>query len=177
MILTTFTLFHTAISLIAILTGFVTVAGMLVGNPMERWTRVFLATTVATSVTGFLFPVHHFMPSHAVGIVSLVLLATAIFARYRRQLLGYWRQTYVVTATLSLYLNVFVLIVQAFGKVPALKSLAPTQSEPPFKLAHLAALAIFVVIIVCELIRFRKLQPSRIPSIVKGEVNEQGAAR
>ena len=129
MILAIFTLFHVLISIVAIVAGVVVVAGMLTAKRRDRWTRVFLATTVATSVTGFLFPVHHFMPSHAVGVISLLVLSIAIFSRYRRHLARLWRPTYVVTATLSLYLNVFVLIVQLFMKVPALKSLAPTQSE------------------------------------------------
>lgn len=160
MILQTFTQFHVLISIVAILTGVVAVAGMLAAKPCEVWTRVFLATTVATSATGFLFPVHHFMPSHAVGIMSLLVLSIAIFSRYRRHLSRYWRPTYVVTATLSLYLNVFVLIVQLFMKIPALRSLAPTGSEPPFKLTQLVVLGLFVVIAACELIRFRARLPS-----------------
>ena len=166
MILSTFTLFHVLISIVAILTGFVVVAGMLAAKPFERWTRVFLATTVATSVTGFLFPVHHFMPSHGVGIVSLLVLSVAIFARYRRHLSGYWRPTFVVTATLALYLNIFVLVVQAFLKVPALKSLAPTQSEPPFKLTQLIVLGFFLLVTVFELIRLRKPQPAQTDAVV-----------
>jgi hypothetical protein len=166
-ILSTFTLFHVLISIVAILTGFVVVAGMLTAKPCEQWTRVFLATTVATSVTGFLFPVHHFMPSHGVGIVSLIVLSIAIFVRYHRHLSRYWRPTYVITATLSLYLNVFVLVVQAFMKVPALKSLAPTQSEPPFKLTQLAVLGLFFIITIFELITFREHQPSQAESPVK----------
>jgi hypothetical protein len=159
-ILNTFIVFHVAISLIAILTGFVVVAGMLAANPLESWNRVFLLTTAATSATGFLFPVHHFMPSHALGIVSLLVLPIAIFARYRHGLAGYWRPTYVIAATLSLYLNVFVLVVQAFMKIPALQSMAPTQSEPPFKWTQLAVLGLFLAITVLELIRFHARQPS-----------------
>src|SRR6266436_5349089 len=118
MILKIYTLIHVAISLVGIFSGFVVMFGLLAGKRLDGWTALFLATTVATSVTGFLFPVHHFMPSHAVGIISLLVLAIAIYARYRRHLAGPWRKAYVVTAVAALYLNVFVAIVQTFLKVP-----------------------------------------------------------
>ncbi|MDB6027789.1 MAG: hypothetical protein JWM68_4012 [Verrucomicrobiales bacterium] len=102
---------------------------LLAGKQLDGWTAFFLATTVATSVTGFFFPFHHFTPAHAVGIISLLVLAATIYARYARHLAGGWRKTYVVGAAIALYLNVFVGIVQAFLKIPALKELAPTQSE------------------------------------------------
>src|SRR6267143_5534836 len=132
MILSAFTLFHVVLSLVGILSGFVVLAGFLTAKRSNGWTALFLTTTALTSVTGFLFPFHKFLPSHAVGIVSLIVLAVAIFARYVRQLAGAWRGIYVVTAVIALYLNVFVLIAQLFQKVPALKAMAPTQSEPPF---------------------------------------------
>jgi hypothetical protein len=110
-------------------------------------------------VTGFLFPFHGFLPSHGVGIISLLVLAIAIFARYSRHLAGLWRRTYVITAVIALYLNVFVLIVQLFRRVSALKAIAPTQSEAPFKVAQLVALALFVVIASFATIRFRSEQP------------------
>jgi hypothetical protein len=121
---------------------------------------VFLATTVATSVTGFGFPVDHFMPSHAVGLISLVVLTLAIVARYRRHLAGAWRAIYVVTAVMALYFNVFVLIVQAFRRVPPLNALAPTQTEPPFQIAQLAALVLFAALGIVAVMRFRPA-PSR----------------
>ena len=119
---------------------------------------VFLVATAATSVTGFLFPFHRFMPSHGVGIVSLIVLALAIFARYVRHLAGRWSRIYALSAVLALYLNVFVLIVQLFEKVPALKALAPTQSEPPFKAAQLVVLALFVGLAIVAAIKFRSEQ-------------------
>src|SRR5882724_5758412 len=122
MILSAFTLFHVLLSLVGILSGFVVLAGFLTAKRSDGWTALFLTTTVLTSVTGFLFPFHQFLPSHGVGIVSLLALAAAIFARYVRHLLGAWRRTYVITAMVALYLNVFVLIVQLFLKVPALKA-------------------------------------------------------
>ncbi len=106
-------------------------------------------------MTGFGFPFHRFLPSHGVGIISLVVLAVAIFARYACNLAGAWRRVFVVCAVGALYLNVFVAIVQAFLKVPALKAMAPTQSEPPFLFAQLIAMAVFVVLAIVAAIRFR----------------------
>ena len=159
MILSAFTLFHVILSLVGIGSGFVVTYGLLESKRLDRWTGVFLSTTILTSVTGFLFPVQHFMPSHAVGIVSLIVLAFAVLARYRYRLSGAWRRTYAVTAVVALYLNVFVLIAQLFMKVPALKALAPTQSEGPFKLSQLAALAIFAVLAVRAAKKFHAESP------------------
>jgi len=138
--MTTFTFVHVVLSLIGIFSGFVVVLALLVGKRLDRWTALFLVSTVATSVTGFLFPFHRFLPSHGVGILSLLMLAIAILARYALQLAGAWRRIYAVTAVISLYLNVFVLIAQAFQKVPGLKAVAPTQSEPPFVITQAVAL-------------------------------------
>ena len=151
----TFTMVHVIISLIGIASGFVVVIGLLTGRRLNGWAALFLASTVATSVTGFFFPFHGFTPAIAVGIISLFLLAIAILARYGRRLAGAWRWIYVVTAMMALYLNFFVLIVQLFQKVPALKALAPTQSEPPFLVTQLFALAAFVVLTIVAAIKFR----------------------
>jgi len=153
--LTTFTFVHVVISLVGILSGFVVVYGLLTAKRLDGWTATFLATTVATSVTGFFLPADRFLPSHAVGIVSLLVLPVAIFARYGRQLAGIWRRTYVVTAVIALYLNVFVLVAQLFLKVPALKAMAPTQSEPPFVFTQVGVLSLFVVLAITAVIRFR----------------------
>jgi hypothetical protein len=155
MILSAFTLFHVALSLVGIGSGLVVVRGLLASKRLDGWTSVFLITTVATSVTGFLFPVHQFLPSHGVGIISLIVLAVAILARYRFHLAKAWRRTYAITAVIALYLNVFVLVVQLFLKVPSLHDLAPTQSEPPFQMAQLAVLVIFAVLGVAAAIKFR----------------------
>ena len=160
MVLTIFTLAHVVVSLLGVVSGFVVLFGLLAGKRLARWTALFLATTVATSVTGFFFPVHRFMPSHAVGILSLLVLAVAIYARYARHLAGGWRKAYVVSAVIAFYLNVFVGIVQAFQKVPALKDLAPTQSEPPFKITQLLVLILFVAFAIIGAIRFR-MEPVR----------------
>ena len=146
MTLSTFTLFHVVISLVGIAAGFIVVYGLLSGKRLDLWTAIFLIFTVLTSATGFLFPFTHLLPSHVVGIISLLVLAVAIFARYPRRLEGGWRRTYVISAMISLYLNVFVLVVQSFEKVPALKALAPTQKEPPFLIAQLAVMAIFILL-------------------------------
>jgi hypothetical protein len=150
-----FTLAHVAISLVAIASGFVVLFGLLASKRLDIWTAVFLATTVLTSVTGFFFPFERFTPAQAVGVISLLILAVAILALYVRHLAGAWRVTFVVSSVVALYLNVFVLIVQLFQKVPGLRSLAPTQSEPLFVVTQIIVLALFVVIAVAGAIRFR----------------------
>ena len=122
-----FTALHVVISLIAIASGLVVVAQMIGGRKSEPWTAFFLATTVLTSVTGFMFPSKAFGPPHVFGVISLIVLALAVVGWYQRRLAGAWRWIYVVTATIALYLNVFTLVVQAFQKVPPLNALAPTQ--------------------------------------------------
>ncbi|MGH9538656.1 MAG: hypothetical protein ACRD3H_12065 [Terriglobales bacterium] len=156
MSLSTFTLVHVAISLVGIVSGFVVLFGLLTAKRLDGFTALFLLTTVLTSVTGFGFPFDHLLPSHKVGIISLVVLAVAIAARYLLRLAGAWRWIYVVAAVMALYLNVFVLVVQAFEKVPVLKAMAPTQSEPPFLVAQLAVLTLFIVL---GFFAVRKFQP------------------
>jgi hypothetical protein len=153
--LQTFTHIHVAISLVAILSGLVVLFGLLTGRRLDHWTSFFLLTTMATSVTGFFFPFHGLTPAIVVGIISLLVLIVAIVARYVRHLAGAWRWVYVISATLALYLNVFVLIVQLFQNVPALKALAPKQTEPPFLVAQLLALILFVVLGIVAAIKFR----------------------
>jgi len=155
MILEIYTLSHVIISLIGIFSGLVVLFGLLSAKHLDGWTKWFLITTVLTSVTGFFFPFHGFTPAIGVGIISLLVLAVAIYARYPRQLAGHWRWIYVVTAVIALYFNVFVAVVQAFEKVPALKVMAPTQTEPPFKLTQLVVLALFVLLGIVAAIRFR----------------------
>jgi hypothetical protein len=150
-----FTVLHTALSLIGIVSGFVVMYGLLGGKRLDRWTALFLLTTVLTSVTGFLFPFDHLLPSHKVGIISLLVLAVAILARYPLHPAGGWRWTYVLTAVMALYLNVFVLVVQSFLKVPALHAMAPTQQEPPFLVAQLIVLALFIWLAIAAVRRVR----------------------
>ena len=151
----TFTVVHVIISLVGIFSGFVVVAGLLAAKQSAGWTSTFLATTVATSVTGFFFPIHGFTPALGLGILSLLVLSVAIFALYVRHLAGAWRRTYAISAVVALYFNFFVLIVQAFRRVPALNALAPKQTEPPFAIAQGIALIVFLVLGVAAAIRFR----------------------
>jgi len=146
MSLETFTLLHVVLGLAGIGSGGFVLFGLLTLRRFDRWTALFLATTVATSLTGFGFPFAHLLPPHVVGILSLLILALAIVARYAFRLAGPWRRVYVVSATLALYFNVFVAVAQAFLRVPTLKALAPHQTEPPFAVAQGAVLVAFLVL-------------------------------
>jgi len=159
MSLSTFTAVHVIISLIAIVSGIIVMFGLLGSSRMPGMTAIFLFFTILTSATGFLFPFEKLLPSHMVGILSLVLLAIAVIALYAMQLSGPWRAIYVVTAMTSLYLNVFVLIIQAFLKVPALHALAPSvpPSEPPFAVIQGIVLVFFVIVIIGAVRRFRPM--------------------
>jgi hypothetical protein len=150
-----FTALHVVISLVGIVSGIVVLVGLVGGRERSGWTVLFLVTTVLTSMTGFGFPVDHLLPSHVVGIISLVVLALAFVARYAQRLRGGWRAVYVVSAALALYLNVFVGVIQAFLKISPLHSLAPQQTEPPFVAAQLVVLTLFVVLTVLAAKRFR----------------------
>jgi hypothetical protein len=151
----TYTFFHVLLSLVGIASGLLLIFGLLAGQLHEGMSALFLVTTVATSVTGFGFPFEHLLPSHIVGIISLVILAVVIPARYVFHLAGGWRLTYVIGSATALYLNVFVLVVQAFIKVPSLRALAPTQKEPPFLFTQLLVFAIFVGLTIGAVRRFR----------------------
>src|SRR3984893_7154046 len=150
-----FTLLHVAITLIAIGSGLIVVGVMFASRRIPFNNAVFLLTTVLTSLTGFLFPIHGFTPALGVGIISCVILAVALFALYKEHLVGGWRWIYVITVVASLYFNVFVLIVQSFVKVSALNALAPTQTEPPFAITQAVVLAIFILIALIAVIKFR----------------------
>jgi hypothetical protein len=150
----TFTQVHVILSLIGIAAGLVVLIGMLMGRRLDGWTALFLATTVVTSVTGFLFHSARFGPPHVIGLLSLALLVLAILARYSYHMAGSWRWVYIVTAILSLYFNVLVGVVQAFQKLPLLQPLAPTGSESPFVIVQGLVLVAFVVLTVLALKRF-----------------------
>ena len=157
MSLSTFTTVHVIISLIAIVSGIVAMFGLLTSNRMPGLTAIFLLFTILTSATGFLFPFEKLLPSHMIGILSLVLLAIACIALYVMKLSGPWRWIYVLTALLSLYFNVFVLVIQSFLKVPALTALAPGNppAGPVFGVAQGIVLVFFVVTIIGVWRRFR----------------------
>jgi len=159
--MSTLTLVHVVLSLIGILAGFVVVYGLFKGNRMDGWTAVFLAITALTSLTGFFFPFHKLLPSHILGVLSLIVLAIAVPARYVYRLAGGWRRIYVISAVLALYFNFFVLIAQLFQKVPPLKALAPTQSEPPFLVAETCALVLFIILGIYSVKGFRGEQLQR----------------
>jgi len=152
---TAFVLFHTALSLIAIVTGLVVVRGLLRNDALNRWTSWFFVTTVGTTLTGFLFPFGGFTPAIGTGIVSTVVLAATIPARYTFHYAGPWRRVYVIGTVVSLYLNCFVLVVQAFLKVPALHALAPEGKEPPFAVTQMLVLLLAVVSGYLAVRRFR----------------------
>lgn len=144
--LPTYTLIHVALSLVGIFAGLVVVGGLISGVHLDRWTYLFLATTLLTSVTGFGFPFTTLLPSHMVGILSLIVLAIALVAFYFKQLAGGWRRIYVFTAVTALWLNVFVLLAQLFLRVPALNQLGPTPKDPAFAVTQFLGLVLFIVI-------------------------------
>jgi hypothetical protein len=157
-----FTLLHTIISLVAIGSGLIVVGGMFASHRLPGTTALFLFTTALTSVTGFLFPIHGFTPALGVGILACVILAVALFALYKEHLVGAWRWIYGITALVSLYLNVFVLVAQSFMKVSALNALAPTQSEPPFAITQAVVLVIFILIALIAVVKFRPISAARV---------------
>src|SRR3954447_12052987 len=153
--ITTLTLGHTVISIVAITAGLVVVGGLIAGGRIAGWTGIFPVTTALTSITGFFFPFSQLTPSQWIGIISLLILPFVIAARYWKHLRGVWRGIYVVGTVLTLYLNFFVLMVQLFRRIPALLVAAPKQTEPPFVLTQLVVLALFAWLGVASFRRFR----------------------
>jgi hypothetical protein len=147
--------FHVGVSVVAIVTGVIAVYGLFTANRMGGVTALFLATTAATSLTGFLFHRPHILPSQIVGVIALIVLAATLLALYTFRLHGRWRVVYVIGMTLSLYFNVFVLVAQAFLKIASLHALAPNGSEPPFAIAQGVVLLAFVLIGLVATRRFR----------------------
>lgn len=156
MSLATYTLIHVVISLIGIGTGLIVLFGMFGGKQLDGMTALFLATTILTSLTGFGFPFEHVTPGIVLGILSLLVLAIAVPARYSFRMAGKWRAIYVVTAVIALYFNCFVLIAQSFQKVPALHALAPKGNEPPFAIAQGILLVLFIVAGTLAVKKFRR---------------------
>lgn len=162
--LETFTIVHVIISMTAILTGFLVAISFLGGKPLGSLNATFLVTTILTSVTGFMFPISTVTPGIILGGLSLIVLAVACMALYSRHLAGAWRSTYVITVMIALYFNFFVLIVQSFQKVPTLKALAPTQSEPPFAITQGVALVGFIALTIAAVKKFRHAQEPTPPA-------------
>jgi len=153
--MTPLTFIHVVLSLIGILAGFIVMLGMFDARRLDGWTAIFLSTTVLTSVTGYFFPFVKLLPSHIIGAISLVALLVAILARYTFHLAGAWRKTYVASAMISLYLNVFVLIVQLYEKVPPLHAVAPTLNSPVFLATQVVVMVLFIVFTVIAAKKFR----------------------
>jgi hypothetical protein len=157
-----FTLLHVVLTLVAIGSGLIVAGGIFASHKLPGTTALFLFTTALTSVTGFLFPIRGFTPALGVGILACVILAVALFALYKEHLVGAWRWIYVITALVSLYLNVFVLVAQSFMKVSALNALAPTQSEPPFAITQAVVLVIFILIGLIAVVKFWPTSAARV---------------
>lgn len=136
-----FTLLHVVISLVGIGSGIVVTVQLLASNWSRPWNNLFLWTTLATTVTGFMFPVSVLTPAQIVGAISTVALAVAFWSYYR---LGRAR-IYVSAALFALDLNCFVLVVQGFQKVGFLNALAPNQTELPFVIVQGLVFGGFVV--------------------------------
>jgi hypothetical protein len=172
--ITTLTLVHTVISIVAIAAGLVVVGGLIAGVRIDGWTGIFLVTSVLTSVTGFFFPFTHLLNSHKVGIISLIILPLVIAARYWKHLVGPWRGLYVVGSVLVLYLNFLVLIVQLFRHIPALLVAAPKQTEPPFVLTQLLVLALFAWL---GFAAFRRFRPQAVVTAKQATAPKAAVAR
>ena len=157
-----FTVLHVVITLVAIGSGLIVIGGMFASHKLPGTTALFLLTTALTSLTGFLFPITSFTPALGVGILACVILAIALLALYKEHLLGAWRPIYVITAIASLYLNVFVLVAQTFAKVSDLNALAPTQSESPFAVTQAVVLAVFILMAVVAVVKFRPVTAVRL---------------
>jgi hypothetical protein len=150
-----YTILHVLISLVGIASGFIVLLGLLKGRLPSLWNGLFLVMTILTSVTGFGFPNTKVTPGIVLGVLSLLVLAIALFALYARHLTGGWRCTYAITSMIAQYFNVFVLVAQLFEHVRALHALAPTGTETPFMVAQLLLLILFVVLITAAAKRFR----------------------
>jgi hypothetical protein len=150
-----FTFLHVALSLIGIGAGFFVMFGLLKSIELRLLTALFFLSTIGTSLTGFLFPNKTVTPGIVLGVLSMIVLILALFAQYGKKLAGVWRGVYVVSVCLAFYFNMFVLVAQAFAKVPALKAAAPTMASPAFGLAQLALLLIFVLLTIRAVKRYR----------------------
>ncbi len=155
MSLAAYTQLHVITSLIGILSGLVVLASLLTGKLPRIVNHFFSSLPSSPAPADIFFPFTKILPSHIVGAISLLLLAVAIYALYGAHLAGGWRKTYVITAMAALYLNCFVLVVQLFLKVPAIHALAPTQSEPPFAIAQITVMILFIVLIIIAVKKFR----------------------
>ena len=93
-----FVFIHVLISLLGIGSGIVVLLGFFGDKRLGDWTNFFLGTTILTSVTGFFLPAHKLLPSHILGILSLIALAIAcvnLSVLFRRRV-GYAVQSSVL---------------------------------------------------------------------------------
>jgi len=157
-----FTLSHVVISLLAMIAGITVLLGMLGAKCPGVWEALFLLTAILTSATGYLFPSNTLLPSHIFGALSLAVLALALLGLYAFRLRGAWRWIYVVSIAFAVYFDVFVAVAQAFAKLGFLRSLAPTQSEPPFNIAQVAVLIVFLAVGIAAMRRFHPEKPARL---------------
>lgn len=158
--LTFLTVFHTALSFLALFLGLFVVVVLLGAGDKPRLVGWFLATAIITTLTGFLFPFHGFTPAIGVGIVSCVILAVGLIARYALHRRGGWRHADTLALILTEYLLVFVGIAQAFLKVPSLHALAPTGTETPFKVSQAVLLTVTVIVAILAIRRSRQSRPA-----------------
>ena len=161
----TFTLFHTAVSLVAIVAGAMAVTDVLRNHTGPFWTNLFLLTAAVTSVTGYFFPFRGITPAQIVGILALAILAVVLLASYRFSVAKFWQWIYAVGMVASLYLLVFVGIVQAFQKLAFLNGLVSTGTEPIFAVAQGTALLLFIAIGIAAARRFRPENGARLMQV------------
>jgi hypothetical protein len=150
-----FTLLHVILSLAGIVSGLIAILGLIGNKFSSGMTGFFLVTTALTSITGFLFPIHGITPGLVLGVLSIFVLLVAVVALFVGKLTGGWRGTYVISSSLALYFNVFVLFAQLFAKVPAFKAIAPTQSAPAFGITQLLVMVVFILLTVRAFRQFR----------------------
>jgi hypothetical protein len=141
-----FTFLHVALSFIGIGAGFFVMFGFLKSLHLRILTALFFLSTIGTSLTGFFFPNKTITPGIILGVLSMIALLLALYAQNAKKLVGAWRAVYVVSVCVAFYFNMFVLVAQAFAKVPALKAAAPTMASPAFGIAQLVLLFIFVLL-------------------------------
>lgn len=158
---------HVVLSFFGLLAGAVVLIALCRGGRQPTWDALLLASTALISLTGFPLasppgtPTPD--PARILGVMELVIVAVAALAIYAKHLSGAWRGIYIVCMVLAVYFNFFVTVVQAFSKIGFLHALAPTGKEPPFLIAQLLALVLFIAIGVTAFRRFRR--PSAVGSV------------
>ncbi|MBB3610933.1 hypothetical protein [Rhizobium sp. BK602] len=153
--MSTLTLIHVIISLIAILAGIVVIHGLITVRRHARSTLVYMVTILLTSLTGFLFPFNGVTPGIVFGIVTVLVFIPTAIARYGLRMAGVWRLVFIAGSLFMLYLNCVVLVVQSFQKIPALNAIAPLGNEPSLLAVQVVLLVAFLIVGLLSLRRFR----------------------